>query len=924
MTTTTISVDCFSMLAPVSIVPSLPQSKALLIGSRQQAPPNQHLLLPSSSLLLSLCWQSGRSKGHDPGATVPTRRRKVTTTTTTTTTTQLCMGLDPNAEAPETGDSTSNENGSSSTAREKRIKTEDRAPKNVGESDRSSSSSFSDSSNSSTLPNSQLDWNWISQQAAVWRQLAWPYYQESSHGRLLLFGVILLTLLNSGVSVVFSYLSKDFWNALSDRNVTEFYAVLQKFLVALALGAPIVTYFKYQREQLAVDWREWMTTRTVQLYTQNRVYYQLEEQKRSGTTNRNNNNNNDALSQSQELSEETNGSVETTAAYKGYAIDDDTFILIDNPDQRISEDVNTFTSYSLQFTVTVLTSIIDLVAFSVILYQIYPQLLVAVLIYSATGTTVTTFLGQSLVGLNLWQLQREADLRYLLVRWRDNAESIAFYQGETLEGAAVQTQLSSVVDNRRSINTQQRNLEYFVNAYRYLVQVLPLVVVAPQYFSGAVGLGVISQAAGAFNHILNDLSLLINQFERLSSFSAGLERLSSFYEAMQQQHGQSNMTAAMSTNAPLTRGLLTLPVLSTNNTATWNGEEKTDSSASDAKTFVKFPTKIQFEQIPEQAVSASPQSRNGGGKRGVILSVQNLTLCTPDRHRVLVRNLTLDVFEGQHLLIVGPSGAGKSSLLRALAGLWTSGQGTIARPAKEDDIYFLPQRPYCTLGGSLKEQLLYPKRRRQQQQRRWQQVQTDSQVESLSSSTSTKDDEVQEMNGGRNDADCEQEDGNDQGDDEQLLHILKQVNLWHVAHRAGNGNATAGLYSVQDWTNVLSLGEQQRLAFGRLLVHQPRLVILDEATSALDMVAEARMYQLLQDMARKELSAGPDQRRLQLSSPGLTYVSVGHRPSLLAFHDKRLRLFAGDEGEGCVYEWSDIDNKPATLVSVPSVPAAVL
>ena len=656
-----------------------------------------------------------------------------------------------------------------------------------------------------TTPSSSLDWNWIREQVGVFRQLSLPYYQESKEGRWLLVGVLGLTFLNSGVSVVFSFLSKDFWNALSARDVTEFYNVLQKFVAALVVGAPVVTYYKYQREQLAVHWRQWMTTRTVTLYTQNRVYYQLEEQKRSGgttttSTTATSNNNGDW--------QQTNGSEEATS------LSPDGVGIIDNPDQRIAEDVNTFTGYSLQLTVTVLTSVIDLVAFSVILYNIYPQLLVAVILYASIGTTVTTYLGQSLVGLNLWQLQREADLRYLLVRWRDNAESIAFYQGEGLEGAAVQTQLSSVISNRRDINIQQRNLEYFVNAYRYLVQILPIVVVAPQYFSGAVALGVISQAAGAFNHILNDLSLLINQFERLSSFSAGLERLSSFYQAMQQQHEQATTTslrreqpAADSLQKPVngdasdvpsttTTGLLKLPELSVNSTVS---TDTTTNLKQDSR-----PDMIQFESIP----LGSSQTAS------TILSVHNLTLYTPDRYRVLVRDLSFHVSEGEHLLIVGPSGAGKSSMLRALAGLWTSGQGTITRPS--DDIYFLPQRPYCTLGGSLKEQLLYPRRREQPLD-----VSAAEPDESMASSFESQngDDNALEDNLDASAMDTS---------DERLLEILEKVDLFHVAQRAGNGNATAGLYSVQDWTNVLSLGEQQRLAFGRLLVHEPRLVILGE------------------------------------------------------------------------------------------------
>jgi ABC-type uncharacterized transport system fused permease/ATPase subunit len=240
------------------------------------------------------------------------------------------------------------------------------------------------------------------------------------------------------------------------------------------VGAPIVTLYRFQREQLAVSWREWMTERTLKLYSSSRVYYALERSRQ-----------------------------------------------IDNPDQRICEDVRTFTGFSLQLFITIVTSIIDLASFSFILFSIQPQLFVSIFGYAVFGTVVTTLLGQQLVALNFARLQKEADFRYALVRLRDNAESIAFYAGEDLEGKTIEGRFQNVVNNTRKINVAQRNLEFFTNAYRYLIQILPVSVVAPQYFAGSIELGVISQSVGAFNHILSDLSIIVNQFESLSAFSAG-------------------------------------------------------------------------------------------------------------------------------------------------------------------------------------------------------------------------------------------------------------------------------------------------------------------------------------------------------------------------------------------------------------------
>jgi ABC-type uncharacterized transport system fused permease/ATPase subunit len=147
--------------------------------------------------------------------------------------------------------------------------------------------------------------------------------------------------------------------------------------------------------------------------------------------------------------------------------------------------------------------------------------------------------------------------------------------------------------------------------------------------------------------------------------------------------------------------------------------------------------------------------------------------------------------------------------------------------------------------------------------------------------------------------------------DEELLEVLEKVDLGQLASRVGDGDPIKGLGTVLDWSNTLSLGEQQRLAFGRVLVNAPKLVILDEATSALDMVSEAKMYILLRDMGQKKLFEDG-----QMSAPGLTYVSVGHRPSLLAYHDKRLRLNGEDQYTLEIIEKSALDIKECNVANL--------
>ena len=196
------------------------------------------------------------------------------------------------------------------------------------------------------------------------------------------------------------------------------------------------------------------------------------------------------------------------------------------------------------------------------------------------------------------------------------------------------------------------------------------------------------------------------------------------------------------------------------------------------------------------------------------IAFDHVTLQTPDYEQVIVEELSLSVKAGEGLLIVGPSGRGKSSLLRAIAGLWNAGTGRLVRPPLEE-VLFLPQRPYIIL-GTLREQLLYPSTNRQIP-------------------------------------------------DAELKDILQQVNLQNLLSRVDNFDTEV------PWENILSLGEQQRLAFARLLVTHPSFTILDEATSALDLKNEGNLYQQLQE--RKT-----------------TFISVGHRESLFNYHQWVLEL----------------------------------
>ncbi|EEH55828.1 ATP-binding cassette superfamily, partial [Micromonas pusilla CCMP1545] len=533
----------------------------------------------------------------------------------------------------------------------------------------------------------------------------------------LLAGVVALTLGTTAISVGFNFLGRDFYNSIAEKKPDDFDRLLKTYIAAIAGAIPVFVLRDYYQEVLVLKWRGWMTERYVEKYLDKRNFYHIQT-----------------------------GSV------------------IDNPDQRIVDDIASFTSTSLGLTFTLLNAGIDLVSFSGILFGIYKPLVAVLFVYAAGGTVVSAKLGKPLVGLNFTQEAREADFRYGLVRVRENAESIAFYAGEAAERSALVGRLRRTLDNFGDLLVATRNVDFFTSCYRFLIQFLPAAVVAPLFFKGEIEFGVINQSSSAFSHILGDVSLVVYQIERLASFSAVTDRLGQMTEVL-------DIGAAEMVSAP--------------------GEI---------------------------------------GKRRITR--------TPVVRPPLVEGLDYELPKRGSVLVMGPSGAGKTSLLRAVAGLWEQGDGeattsTAASIAENNGMYFVPQRPYLVL-GTLRQQLLYPT---------W---------------------------------GCPPEPS-----DDELRAALDRVNLGYLLTRGANNNGAGagddvgenvGLDATGDWASILSLGEQQRLAFARLLLTAPPVALLDEATSALDGDNEAKMYRLLREL------------------PDTAYVSVGHRASLLGFHDEVLRL----------------------------------
>ncbi|KHO25494.1 multidrug ABC transporter ATP-binding protein [Mycolicibacterium setense] len=476
------------------------------------------------------------------------------------------------------------------------------------------------------------------------------------------------------------------------------------------------------------------------------------------------------------------------AYYRARFIDD----TIDNPDQRIQTDIDTFTGSADSLpnrpnntsTATLLfgaiNAIASMISFTAILWNLsggitlplvgieLPRAIFWIgIVYVLFATVVAFWIGRPIITLSFNNEKYNAAFRYALVRLRDASEAVAFYRGEIAERTGLRRLFEPVVTNYKNyVNRMTKFLGWNLTIDQ-AQELIPYVVQFPRFYSGEITLGALSQTASAFRSLLDGLSFFRGAYDNFAGYRAAIIRL---------------------------HGLVVA-----------NGDAR---------------------ELPEVTTTPCVDGT---------VKLTDVEVRTPDG-RQLIKPLDLHLQVGDTLVITGPSGSGKTTLLRSLAELWPFTSGTLTRPCGPNETMFLSQLPYVPL-GDLRAVVTYPG-----------------------------------------------EEGS--VDDEALRRTLDEVALAHLVSR---------LDEVQDWAKVLSPGEQQRIAFARILLVKPKVVFLDESTSALDEGLEFMLYQ-----------------RVRTELPDTILVSVSHRTTVEQHHTHELELL----GEG---EWrlGRVEDDEAGLIKQP-------
>lgn len=408
----------------------------------------------------------------------------------------------------------------------------------------------------------------------------------------------------------------------------------------------------------------------------------------------------------------------------------------DNPDQRIGENTRWATALAVDLAFGLIYAVALLLSFAGMLWHLsagfvlpLPSwmgagatlaipggMLWAALLYAGACAALTWRLGRRLPAIHRDRNAAEADHRFALVRLRETSEAVALIGGEADERRGLAAAYAKLDAAMRRMFRTERRLMWLGSCYMPVAGVLPLLLGAPQFFAGAITLGLLMQMAHAFHEVTRALCWLTENWPRLADWRCHVTRVVELEAALE---------------AP--------------------------------------PT---------------PQGTLRREEGAPALELRGLTLATPCG-RPLLHATRLHIAPGERVLIRGDSGCGKSTLFRALAGLWSWGQGEIRMPCRRSSL-FLPQRPYLPL-GTLAAALCYP-----------------AAPDAFGAAA--------------------------------LRAALTRCELGQLAPR---------LADAARWDQMLSPGEQQRIGFARALLHRPAWLFLDEATSALDEAGQAAMYALL-------------------------------------------------------------------------------
>lgn len=560
--------------------------------------------------------------------------------------------------------------------------------------------------------------------ALPWRRLIMigkPFWTSEARmsGFLHLGGVLALLAANAGVNYLVNRTAGAWMTSIEKKHIDDFYYYLMVYGGLILAAAPVSVYYGWLRTRLALVWREWLSSTLFDGYFSNQAYLKMTRDKE-----------------------------------------------MDNPDQRMAQDVDSFCNTAVGLFISLLDAIVNVVMMAGVLYTLSGRLTLIVIAYSAIGSLIVVLIGKGLVALSFTQIKSEADLRFGLAEVRREADGVALYRGEQLARAKAKLRLRKVIATLMNIMNVNRNIQFFTNPYNMLVAVIPPAIMAPLYFSGKAQFGDITQATMAFATVFNGATFLIGQFGGITNFTTIINRLGSFREGIEAAG---------------------------------------------------------VEQIPPGKRIEVSESNE--------IAFDRVTISTSDFSRNLIVDLTVDIGKGKSLLVTGPDGSGKSAVLHVLAGIWRAGTGKLNCPSTMDVMY-LDKAPYLP-PMTLREALCFPVREKA----------------------------------------C---------DDERLKQILNLVDLPDLVTKSG------GLDTEQNWREILSPSQQQRLALARVINLKPKYAVVDEASAALEAENEKLLYTVL-------------------AALGTTVVSAGNGNALAKYHTQVLEL-AGD-GSWKLYPASEYQPK---------------